>query len=70
MSEPKTTGCDHNWFTPGRHLRPWDKQCGVCGVWLTDECDRLAHECDRLGLPEAAAALREMRDGKRSETDR
>jgi hypothetical protein len=71
MSEHKTTGCDHRWFQISRYdpatrtHKPRDAQCGVCGAWRSDLAADLAARCDALGLPGAAAALREVADGAR-----
>lgn len=47
--------CDlrHVWFDVGH-----DTQCGVCGVWFSKERDRIALECERVGMFEAAGIVR------------
>lgn len=63
--ESQASGCDHVWFAVGRAGKPWERQCGGCGLWMTEEAERLALRCDALGIPDAAAALREVADGTR-----
>lgn len=47
--------CDdgHNWFNLG-----YDYQCGVCGVFFKEARDKLAAQCEALGMNDAAVILR------------